>query len=75
LDQLALGLVVAVHRGDTDGAAALLRDLLWDDLLGICVILASTLDVAWSEQCDVDGIGFDGLVRETGLWLAEMERP
>lgn len=74
-DQLALAIVVALHRGDTAAAAALLSAIEWDDLVGIAVVLAAALDEAWTELCERDAVDFTEFVQESGLWLAEKEQP
>ena len=74
-DRIALGLVVACHDSNNAGAAELLHELEWSDLMAVTVILATSLDSAWSELCEHDGQTFAEFVQESGLWLAEMEQP
>lgn len=73
LDQLALALVVALHNSDHAAVASLLSDLDWDDLTAVVVVLAAALDAAWVEACEIDDVDFTEFVRESGIWLAEME--
>ena len=73
-DRIALGLVVASHDSNNAGAAELLHELEWSELMAVTVILATTLDTAWSELCEHDGQTFEEFVQASGVWLAEMEQ-
>lgn len=75
VDQLALGLVAAVHRDDNKGASLLLHELEWDDLMALSIILAAALERAWLELCDHEGVDFVEFIQESGVWLAEVETP
>jgi hypothetical protein len=79
-DREAFALVVALHNGNTDAAAQILEDLAvvrddglvnLDPLAGVCVVLALTLNEAWVEQCEADGVSFEEFVETAGLWLAQ----
>ena len=78
-DRLAFALVVALHNEETEAAALMLEDLveLNDDgtynlepLHCVCVVLALTLNEAWMELCEADGVTFDEFAATSGMWLA-----
>jgi hypothetical protein len=78
-DREAFALVVALHNGQTEAAAQMLSDLceMDDDgvtlqhITAVCVVLALTLNEAWMEQCEADGVSFEEFVETAGLWLAQ----
>jgi hypothetical protein len=78
-DREAFALVVALHNGQTEAAAQMLSDLCDDEdggatlqhIVAVCVVLALTLNEAWVEQCEADGVSFEEFVETAGLWLAQ----
>ena len=69
-DRLAFALVVALHNEETEAAALMLHDMEPADMASLCVVLALSLDQAWIEQCEMEGVSFDEFVKVSGLWLA-----
>ncbi len=78
-DRLAFALVVALHNGNNDAAAAMLNDLVeinedgtynLEPIAAVCGVLALSLDQAWIEQCEMEGVSYDEFVKVSGLWLA-----
>lgn len=67
----AFALVVAIHNGADEGARQMLAELTPADLAGVAVILAMSLDEAWIDLCERDGVEFDELAHHAGLWLAQ----
>lgn len=70
MDRLGFALVVALHNGDDDAASRLLHGLTVAELISLTVVLARSLDQAWIEGCEHDGVSFDEFVTHAGLWLA-----
>ena len=69
-DRLAFALVVALHNEETEAAARMLSDLSVGDMAAVCVVLALTLNEAWMELCEADGVTFDEFAATSGMWLA-----
>ena len=69
-DRLAFALVVALHNEETEAAAQMLSDLSVGDMAAVCVVLALTLNEAWMELCEADGVTFDEFAATSGMWLA-----
>ena len=67
----AFALVVAIHNGADEEARRMLGELTPADLAGVAVILAMSLDEAWIDLCERDGVTFDELAHHTYLWLAQ----
>jgi len=70
----AFALVIAIHNGADEAARLMLKELTAADIAGIAVILAMSLDEAWIDLCERDGVEFDELAHHAGLWLAQRIR-
>ena len=67
----AFALVVAIHNGADEEVRRMVAELTPSDLAGVAVILAMSLDEAWIDLCERDGVEFDELAHHAGLWLAQ----
>jgi len=70
-DQAAFAIVMALHHGHNDEAARILCELDAGETASVVVCLALALNVAWVEQCEMDGVPFDEFAHHAGTWLAE----
>ena len=62
----AFALVVAIHNGADEEVRRMVAELTPSDLAGVAVILAMSLDEAWIDLCERDGVEFMLEEYETG---------